>query len=86
MPRRQDRPPVWQERLRGNYWASPLYASERLYLFDEDGMGHVVAAGPKWKKLASNKLKDGCRASPAVSGDALFVRTHTHLYRIEHRD
>jgi outer membrane protein assembly factor BamB len=77
---------VWQERLGGKYWASPLYASERLYFFDEEGMGHVVAAGPKWKKLASNKLDDGCRASPAVSGDALFVRTNTHLYRIEHRD
>lgn len=78
--------PVWQERLGGNYWASPLYANGRLYFFDETGLGHVIASGRTWKKLATNKLNDGCRASPAVSGKALFVRTLTHLYRIEDRE
>ena len=76
---------VWQEPLGGKFWASPLYATGRLYLFDEDGLGHVLAAGRIWKKLATNKLDDGCRASPAVSGKALFVRTLTHLYRIEQK-
>jgi hypothetical protein len=75
--------PVWQERVGGKFWASPLYAAGRLYLFDEGGQGHVLAAGRSWKKMATNRLKDGCRASPAVSGRALFVRTLTHLYRIE---
>jgi outer membrane protein assembly factor BamB len=74
---------VWQQRLGGKFWASPLYANDRLYLFDEDGLSHVLAAGRTWKKLATNKLDDGCRASPAVSGNALFVRTFTHLYRID---
>ncbi|MGH7226966.1 MAG: PQQ-binding-like beta-propeller repeat protein, partial [Gemmataceae bacterium] len=73
--------PVWQERLGGKFWASPLYANGRLYLFDEDGLGHVLAAGQTWKKLATNKLNDGWRASPAAAGDSLFVRTLTHLYR-----
>jgi outer membrane protein assembly factor BamB len=77
---------VWQERLGGKFWASPLYANGRLYFFDEDGQGHVLATGRTWKKPATNKLNDGCRASPAVSGKALFVRTLTHLYRIEERD
>jgi outer membrane protein assembly factor BamB len=77
---------VWQERLRGKFWASPLYANGRLYLFDEEGLGHVIAAGRTWKNWATNQLNDGCRATPAVSGNALFVRTLTHLYRIEQRD
>jgi outer membrane protein assembly factor BamB len=77
---------VWQERLGGKFWASPLYADGRLYLFDEEGLGHVVAAGRTWQKLATNKLNDGCRASPAVAGQSLFVRTFTHLYRIESRE
>lgn len=76
---------VWQERVGGNYWASPLYADGRIYFFDETGQGHVIAAGRTWKKLATNKLDDGCRASPAAAGNALFVRTLTHLYRIESR-
>jgi outer membrane protein assembly factor BamB len=77
---------VWQERVGGKFWAAPLYAEGRLYFFDEDGNGHVIAAGLEWKKLATNKLNDGCRASPAVAGNALFVRTLTHLYRIETHD
>ncbi len=77
---------VWQERIGGKFWASPLYADGRLYLFDEEGSGHVLTAGRSFKSLATNHLNDGCRASPAVSGKALFVRTLTHLYRIEERD
>jgi outer membrane protein assembly factor BamB len=72
---------VWQERLGGKYWASPIHASGRLYFFDEAGAGHVIAAGRKWHKLATNHLDDGCRASPAVSGYALYFRTLTNLYR-----
>jgi outer membrane protein assembly factor BamB len=76
---------VWQERVGGTFWAAPLYAGGQLYFFDADGHGHVFAAGRTGKKLATNKLDDGCRASPAVAGNALFVRTLTHLYRIEER-
>ena len=38
-----------------------------------------------WKKLATNKLDDGCMASPAMAGKALFIRTKTHLYRMRTR-
>jgi hypothetical protein len=33
--------------------------------------------------LSENLLEDGFMASPAIAGDALVVRTRTHLYRIE---
>jgi len=74
---------VWTERLGGGFWASPIYASGRLYFFNDAGSTVVGEAGRTWKKLAENKLDDGCMASPAVVGDSLFVRTKTHLYRIE---
>jgi outer membrane protein assembly factor BamB len=47
----------------------------------------VVVGDPGrcWKKLAENKLHDGCTASPAAAGNALFIRTRTHLYRIEEK-
>jgi outer membrane protein assembly factor BamB len=76
---------VWQQRVGGRFWASPLFADGRLYFFDEDGLGHVITAGRTARKLATNQLNDGCRASPAVAGNSLFVRTLTHLYRIEQR-
>jgi outer membrane protein assembly factor BamB len=76
---------VWRVRLGGRYWASPLYAEGRLYFFSEGGVTHVGAAGRAWKELAANKLDTGCMASPAAAGKSLFVRTKTHLYRIEDR-
>ena len=74
---------VWNERLGGNYSASPLAAEGRLYCFSEEGKTVVLAAGREFKKLAENSLDEGFMASPAVSGKALILRTKTHFYRIE---
>ena len=74
---------VWRERAGGNFSASPLYAEGRLYFFGDDGKTTVLEAGRQFKKLAENKLDGGFMASPAVAGQALFLRSKTHLYRIE---
>ena len=74
---------VWQSRVGGTFSASPLYANGRIYLFDEDGITTVVAEGREFKILARNQLDNGFMASPAVAGEALFVRTRTDVYRIE---
>ncbi|MEZ6072024.1 MAG: PQQ-binding-like beta-propeller repeat protein [Pirellulales bacterium] len=73
----------WVERLEGNFSASPIYASGRLYFPNEQGQTFVVAAAPEFELLATNTLDDGHMASFAVTGDALIVRTRSHLYRIE---
>jgi outer membrane protein assembly factor BamB len=65
------------------FWASPVYADGKWYAFDEKGLGFVLSADEKLTVLATNKLDAGCRASPAVAGNALYVRTLTHLYRLE---
>jgi outer membrane protein assembly factor BamB len=74
---------LWQQRVGGEFSASPIYANGRIYFFDQDGLTQVIAPGPAPKVVAVNRLDDGCMASPAVAGDALFVRTKTHLYRIQ---
>ena len=77
---------IWRGRLGGRFSASPIIAPGRIYFFDDRGKCTVIApGGSEMKVLATNKLDAGCMASPAVSGDTLFVRTKTHLYRIEHR-
>jgi outer membrane protein assembly factor BamB len=77
---------VWQDRLDGNFSASPIAGAGRIYFFDDRGQTTVIAPGSsEMKVLATNKLDAGCMASPAVSGNALFMRTKTHLYRIESR-
>ena len=74
---------VWQKRIAGNYSASPTLADGKIYFFSEDPVATVIAPGREFRKLAENELEAGCLASPAVAGKALFVRTKTHLYRIE---
>jgi outer membrane protein assembly factor BamB len=76
---------VWRERLpgTGNHSSSPVLAEGRLYFFNENGHGIVVEAGRQFKVLAENKLEGGFMASPAVAGKALYLRSKTHLYRIE---
>lgn len=74
---------IWQKRLGGNFTSSPIFASGRIYLFDEEGKSYVIEAEPKYHELAVNHLDDGCMGSPAVSGNAMFVRTKKALYRIE---
>jgi len=74
---------VWRERVGGNYSASPVCAEGRIYFFSEDGRTTVIEAGRKFNVLAENKLDDGFMSSPAIAGEAFFLRTRTHLYRIE---
>jgi len=74
---------VWTSRVAGTYSASPIAAAGRIYLFNEDGKATVIEAGREFKVLSESLLDEGFMASPAVVGDALILRTRTHLYRIE---
>ena len=74
---------VWQERLAGDFIASPVAAEGHVYFFNRDGAAFVLAAGRRAKVLARNQLDGGCMATPAIAGKALYLRTKTHLYRIE---
>ena len=73
----------WQERIGGNYSASPLYAEGRVYFQSEQGTGIVVAASKQFKELARNELDQRTLASYAVGDGALFIRTASHLLRVQ---
>ena len=74
---------IWSHPLGGHFSASPLAAPGRIYFFSEEGKTTVIATGREFTKLAENQLGDGFMASPAASGNALFLRSRTHLYKIE---
>ncbi|MDD4869382.1 MAG: PQQ-binding-like beta-propeller repeat protein [Kiritimatiellae bacterium] len=74
---------VWQERIRSNYYSSPIYGDGRIYFFSNLGKTTVLKAGRTYGVLATNTLENGFMASPAVLGKSLILRTKTHLYRIE---
>lgn len=73
----------WRERMPGQYSASPIHVDGRIYFCSQEGKTTVIAPSRQYKELAANQLEGGFMASPAVAGKALFLRTDTHLYRIE---
>jgi len=72
----------WSSGIPGQHMASPVAADGHIYLFNTTGGGAVVALGDTFNLVATNKLTEGCMASPAVAGNSLVVRTRTRLYRI----
>jgi outer membrane protein assembly factor BamB len=77
---------LWNERLGGEFSASPVLADGRIYFCNQTGRTFVVAAGRKFVVEADNRLGEGkdamFMASPAVAGNDLILRTKTHLYAV----
>jgi len=75
---------LWSERLdAGQFAASPILSKGCLYFFSINGDVVVTAAEPKFKVLARGKFDEGFMASPAVTGNALILRTKAAVYRVE---
>ena len=74
---------IWNERIGGEYSASPLFADGRIYFFSMDGQITVVEPSAAFNTLATSKLGDGFMATPAIGGKAIFLRSKSHLYRVE---
>ena len=74
---------VWRQRIGGNYSASPIFGDGHIYLFSQQGKTSVINPGRTFELVATNSLANGFMASPAVAGKGLYLRTKTHLYRVE---
>lgn len=75
---------IWRNRLSGRYSASPIWAEGRIYFLSENGTTTVIEAGPEFKALARNEIREKCGASPAVSQQHIFIRSENNLYCIGH--
>jgi outer membrane protein assembly factor BamB len=73
----------WKERIGGNYWSSPFVADGKVYFSSKQGKVTVIEASQEFKELAEVRFESGFTASPAVAGNALILRTLTHLYYID---
>lgn len=76
---------IWKERIGGNFSASPVYAGGKIYFCNEAGETTVVAASREFTVLGKNSLDDGFMSSPAISDNALYLRTKSHFYRIDNK-
>lgn len=75
---------VWQERVGGNFSASPVAANGKILFLSDDAEMTVIEAGKEFRAVAKSKLGTGekLQASPALSQGAIFIRTAQNLYRI----
>jgi outer membrane protein assembly factor BamB len=74
---------VWSQRIGGNFSAALAYAGGHIYACNEEGKVTALLPGREFKVVGESQFPAGFMASPAVAGNALFLRTKTHLYRIE---
>ena len=70
----------WTTRLKGTVWATPLLAPEHLFCFNAKGDALVLDLNGEI--IAEINMVEEILASPAVSGNAMFVRSHSHLWKI----
>jgi outer membrane protein assembly factor BamB len=79
---------LYQQRLgegRTGFSSSPVAAGGRLYITSEEGETYVLALGREYKLLARNELGETVMATPAISGDVLYIRGRKHLFAVGRR-
>lgn len=72
----------WRQRLSDGFSGSPVLVKDRMYCIAENGTLFVVAAESEFKLLDKHDLGEPSRATPAVSGGHMFLRTESHLISI----
>ena len=73
---------IWQMRLDGVFFASPVAADGKVYFVSQTGETIVVKAGRAPEILARNDLGERIAASPAIASGKIFLRSDTKLFAI----
>jgi outer membrane protein assembly factor BamB len=73
---------LWQQRVRGEFSASPVIADGKAYLANENGVVTVVRLGQEPKVLAENDVGQTLLATPAIAGGAIYLRSDKTLFCI----
>jgi outer membrane protein assembly factor BamB len=76
---------LWQKRIGGKHWSTPVIAGQRMYCFNQDGEARIVDLQQRGRVIASAEFGETILASPAVSEDALYIRSDRHLWKIAQR-
>ena len=66
---------IWKERVRGEYFGSPVLADDRIFCITKEGTVSVIKASRQFEMLGTNELEAPCRTTPAIATDGMVVRT-----------
>ena len=73
---------VWQHRLGGVFFASPVAGAGKIYFLSETGETYVLKAGRTPEVLATNSLDERFIASPAIAQGRIFLRGDRTLFAV----
>ena len=75
---------LWQIRMEGKkFSATPIASGERLYCVNEDGLLQIIdCSGDEGKVTSSLALGEVVLGTPSVAGDAIYVRSDGHVWKI----
>ena len=70
---------IWSERLRAEFFGSPVLIDGKIYAPTTRGEMIVLATGDTFKELGRSPLGEGTHSTPCIDGGRLYVKTFTHL-------
>ena len=73
---------IWQERLAGNFSASPVCTGDHIYCVANNGDVFVVQAGDEYRLLGKSRLGEPTQSTPAIAGGRIFFRTEKSLFAL----
>ncbi|MGE3310945.1 MAG: PQQ-binding-like beta-propeller repeat protein [Limisphaerales bacterium] len=74
---------LWQLRLKGPFSSTPVAAGPFLYATNEKGMLQVVdTRAPEGELVSEMDLGETILGTPAISGNALYIRSDGKLWKI----
>lgn len=76
---------LWEKRLKGAFWATPVVAGGHIYCVNQEGQCFVVKLDEEGQIVATNEIGESVLGSPAVAGDALFIRGEKHLIKVANK-
>ena len=73
---------IWRLRLKGPFSGSPVATKTHAYVFSEKGLGQVIdLTGEEGKVVSTIELGETILGTPAISDNALYVRSDGHLWK-----
>lgn len=74
---------LWKKRIEGEqFWATPALAGNHLYIASAEGKVHVIDVANEGAIVGTVDMEEEILASPAISGDAIYLRGVTHIWKI----
>ncbi|MHC4875419.1 MAG: PQQ-binding-like beta-propeller repeat protein [Planctomycetota bacterium] len=72
----------WQQRIGGNFSASPVLANGHVFLLSHEGTITAIPVSAEREELITSHAPDELKASPAILNSSVILRSGAKLYRI----